>query len=780
MKLFVTATLLFLFSFQISAQQLYSRAKIWAKTNELQTLMELGLAIDHAHIKENTFVISDFSSAQLQKVRNAGFQVDVLIKDVKNYYANRADKAITKNGGCSNNEEYTYEPQVPTHFQLGSMAGYYTYQEFLDELDQMATEYPQLISSRAPVSDTLSHEGRPIYYVKMSNDPSIDQQKPRVLYSSVHHAREPGSLSEVIFYMWHLLENYGTDPEATYLIDELELFFVPMINPDGYIENETTNPNGGGLFRKNKNPNFSTLNPGVDLNRNYSYQWNTTGVSPDPSHDTFAGMSAFSEPETKNMKKIAEDWDISFAMNAHTYSGLMLYPYGATVNDFAADDSYFNTFSSEMVRYSGYINQKSSSLYPASGDSDDYMYNDHGIFAVTPEVSYNGFYSPPAQIIKDCKDMLYSNLVFAHLPLVYGVTKNLDASTTIDNVTGNFNHEIQRLGQEAGTLTVSIAPLVGIQSVGNNIDYNLQLEEIQTGAISYQLNPSIQYGDEITYVLVTDNGDWQKRDTISKTYGSATLQFNDEANNLNNWTGDWGISNVEYFSSDQSFTDSPNSPYQSNSYKVFNLKDTIDLENTTAAAVSYYAKWEIENNYDFVQFQISTDDGSTWIPQCGKLTNNGVGGQNGGQPVNEPLYDGLQSDWALEEINLSEYLGEKINMRFILQSDAYVNDDGFYFDDFKILYDKDSTQGVNTFSNEEFKLFPNPANDHVTISFNQYIEGGEVSICNATGQKVYSKTIQSSTNKIELNVFDLDQGVYFVRIKQQNVISQPKRFVIVK
>ena len=98
-------------------------------------------------------------------------------------------------------------------------------------------------------------EGRSLYWLKISNNPNVNQSKPQVLYTAIHHAREPESLVELVYYMWYLLENYNTNAEIKYLVDNLEMYFVPCVNPDGYIYNYTTNPNGGGLWRKNRRNN---------------------------------------------------------------------------------------------------------------------------------------------------------------------------------------------------------------------------------------------------------------------------------------------------------------------------------------------------------------------------------------------------------------------------------------------------------------------------------------------------------------------------------------------
>ena len=96
--------------------------------------------------------------------------------------------------------------------------------------------------------------------------------------------------------MWSLLEGYNSDEELTYLVNNREMYFVPVVNPDGYVYNQTTNPLGGGLWRKNRSVNSGNC-MGVDLNRNFSFEWgNPFGSSFDPCDNTYRGTEAFSEP----------------------------------------------------------------------------------------------------------------------------------------------------------------------------------------------------------------------------------------------------------------------------------------------------------------------------------------------------------------------------------------------------------------------------------------------------------------------------------------------------
>jgi len=778
--LFICTTL---FSVNISlSQEVFHKAKIWFNNNSLHDLAHLGLDIDHGVIKEGTFIISDFAESQLAAVKNAGYTVEIIIEDVSAFYATQnTEEFNSKNATCANQSSGGFNPTIPSNFDLGSYAGYFTTQEMFDNLASMLSQYPNLVTDIIPISDTLTHEGRTMYYLRISNNPNTVQNKPRVLYTSLIHAREPGSLSQTLFFMWYLLENYGTDPEVTYLVDNVEMYFVPMINPDGYARNEFTDPNGGGMHRKNRNPAHGTTNRGVDLNRNFSYEWGTTGVSANQNNDTYPGTGPFSEPESQNMKKIAEQFGVSFAFNAHTHGNLLLYPIGSTSSEFAVDDDYFSAYSSHMAEYNGYDAIKSSGLYPASGDTDDYMYVEEGIFAVTPEVG-GAFWSPSNQILGDCINMLFPNLVLAHLPLIYGVATETDNGSSVTDMAGNFNHEIVHLGRQLGPLEVSITPIAGIQTVGTPITYNLQILEELTGAISYELESTIQYGDEIKYVLNVDNGLWVKQDTIIKQFGSAALQVSDDATTDNNWTGDFSLTTEEFVSPNTSFTDSPNSEYSSNSFYSYIFNDPIDLTDAITGMIRFNAKWDIEAGWDYAQFQVSTDNGQNWIAQCGNYTRPGVFNNGGAQPVDDPLYDGVQNSWVLEEINLSDYLGQEIRVRFVLESDGFVQEDGFYFDDFEILYDLEQGPigNVNETFLSQIKLVPNPANDVAHISFPTYIENGTVRIHDAAGKLVNTIEINHSTNLVSINVQQLNQGIYFVRYSANEFTSNPIRLVVIK
>ena len=785
-------TLIITMSMSVAFSQQYSKVKIYADSEGLQKLAELGVPVDHGTRKLNTFLISDFSEQEIDLIASNGFMFEILVEDVKAYYKGLNSNPEVKNNTCAT-AGGPADPVVPVNFETdaSSYAGFYTYQQMLDALDDMATQYPNLITIKAPISTFMTWENRPIYHVKISDNPNTDEaSEPNVLYTAIHHAREPMSMSQTIFYMWYLLENYATDPEIQFLVDNTEMYFVPCINPDGYIHNEVNDATGGGMHRKNKRP-VGTSNPGVDLNRNYSYGWGTTGVDFDPNNDTYPGGPndgndySFSEPETQALQWLSENVGFVSAFNAHTHGNTLLHPIGTTNNEFADHHDYFTDLTVHMCSRNGYFPQKSSGLYPASGDSDDYMYKvDIGvgmkdtIFAMTPEIG-SGFWPAASEVIPTCQGMVFTNMVLSHMTHRYLVLTETDPGM-IGTMTGDFNHDYQRLGLVDGAITVTAVPLLNVQSVGAPIVYDIALRAAGSGTISYVLDPAIQFGDEVKYILETDNGTWIRRDTITKTYGSLPLQFADDASNENNWSGDWYATGTEFVSPTKSFTDSPGN-YANDDNAIWTFDQTINLTFATEAMISYYAMWEIESDYDYCQFQVSIDGGNNWIGQCGNYTVPGIqqGWQAGVQPDGEPVYEGTQSSWVLEEINLSDYLGQEIQVRFQLESDGGVRMDGFYFDDFQISYTTDgNTDGLieNTI---DIKTFPNPANDEVVISTSAVMSNGSVMVYDQSGKLVIDQPITEQSNKFIINTAALPQGMYTVRIESNNVFAKPVKVAVV-
>ena len=275
----------------------YSLVRVYfSEHHGVQELAALGVECDHGHYARGRFLENVFSTDEIEQIRLAGFSFDIPIADMAAYYlAHReeTDPAQSRSADCAGASDVLSTWTTPQNYTYGSMGGYHTWAELLVVLDDMRAKFPALITAKTPVSTSLNtQEGRPIYWLRISDNPDQDEPEPEVLYTALHHAREPNGLSQMLFYMWYLLEHYATDPEIKVLVDNTEMYFIPCINPDGYVYNQTTSPQGGGLWRKNRGSNG-----GVDLNRNYGDHWgyNDQGSSPDNTSNTYRGPSPFSE-----------------------------------------------------------------------------------------------------------------------------------------------------------------------------------------------------------------------------------------------------------------------------------------------------------------------------------------------------------------------------------------------------------------------------------------------------------------------------------------------------
>lgn len=157
------ALLIFLISTPLLAEKapIYKKAKItYSNKANFKSLSQLGIALDHGIHKPGGFIISDFSEKEIEAVKRLGLPVDILVEDVAADYlkrnANAKNQTAIKNPTCTNSD-VTIDYPTPTNFALGSMGGFLTYQEMLDNLDEMHNKYPNLISARANIGNFVTN-----------------------------------------------------------------------------------------------------------------------------------------------------------------------------------------------------------------------------------------------------------------------------------------------------------------------------------------------------------------------------------------------------------------------------------------------------------------------------------------------------------------------------------------------------------------------------------------------------------------------------------------------
>lgn len=782
----------FLFISVMFAQQAprYSRVRVMTNTEagDMKRLAALGLPVDHGEVVPGTSVTTDLSESEIATARTSGFPCEVLIDDVQAFYRERnsgATKATHREDRDLCNEPPVYP--TPQHFEYGSMGGFYTWQEMLDILDAMRAAYPDLISVKQSIGQSI--EGRDIFMVRMSNTPDVDADRPEVLYDALHHSREPAGLSQLIYFMWYLLENHGTDDEVSYLLDNMELYMVPCLNPDGYVYNETISPEGGGMWRKNRRDNGDG-SFGVDINRNYGEGWgfDDIGSSTDPASETYRGTAPFSEPETQAMRGFCNAHSFRLALNYHTYGNHLVYPWGYLPSIYTPDSAVFVAhgvqFAQDNRYHFGTANQTVG--YQVNGGSDDWMYGEQStkpkIFAVTPECggSGDGFWPPEWRIKEIAQENMRQNLRLAHLAGVFA--KAYDRTDPIlPSLDSYIRFDVRRLGIGSGPLSITLEPLANVVNVGTALDLpNMGLLEVHSDSIEITLDPGMQPGDVFSYVVAVSNGPYTYRDTLSKVYGPVTVLLNDPCNNYDHWSGSltWAPTGSTSISG-ASFTDSPDGNYEP-STSVSLVSQLLPLYDVTTARLQFWAKWEIESRFDHARITASQVSPPAFVPLCGRYTRSGTPQQGEGVPI----YDGQMPDWVLEEINLDAYAGSQVVLMFVLESDDGLEYDGFYFDDLKLITTTDGVATVTELGESAWTLsvMPNPASGTTWLQVNASTGSDQlwIEIIDVLGARVRTIPISSGLTRIELNTEGLVEGVYQCRVMSKLGIVDTKKFVVVK
>ncbi|GAA3088943.1 M14 family zinc carboxypeptidase [Streptosporangium carneum] len=289
-------------------------------------------------------------------------------------------------------------------------SGYHNYAEMTAEINRIVAAHPSIASKS---SYGTSYEGRDLIAVKISDNVGVDENEPEVLFTHHQHAREHLTV-EMALYILHLLtDNYGADSRITSLVNSREIWIMPDLNPDG---GEYDIASGSyRSWRKNRQPNAGSSYVGTDMNRNWGYQWGCCGGSSgSTSSDTYRGPSAESAPEVRAVanwvrgRVVGGVQQIKANIDWHTYSELVLWPYGFTNNDTAPgltqdDHDAFAALGRNMASTNNYTPEQASDLYITDGSIDDWMWGAYKIFSYTfemyPTSASPGFYPPDEQIV---------------------------------------------------------------------------------------------------------------------------------------------------------------------------------------------------------------------------------------------------------------------------------------------------------------------------------------------------------------------------------------------
>ena len=671
-RLYIFIFILFSFS---SSFQIYKEIKISRPSPEIISDLNNNIHLDHVHLSDEGDLIFAISESELDIIESLDIDYEILINNLESFYQSR----LTDN--------YTRE------FGLGSMGGYYTFDEIVYNLDLVHQECPNISTEKISIGQ--SFEGRDIWAIKFSDNPNNDESESEVLYTGLHHAREPMSYMNLFYYMYWLCDNYGIDEKATNIINNREIWFIPAINPDGLIYNQSIAPNGGGMQRKNMKQTCSSTPTGVDLNRNYDYMWglDNQGSSGDGCNETYRGASSFSEPETQAVRDFVNQHDFPIALNYHSYSNLLIYPFGYSYdNDVPSEDlETFIEYGEDMVQYNGYaLGTGTELLYPVNGEACDWMYGVHQIFAYTPEIGSqsDGFWPATDRIVPLAEENLYPNqFVSIHAGAVLNANISTSEGPYLQGESYPLYFKIENVGLSESQSTTDV--------VFNSSEFNLGINDINIGSIDgrseidfevigyFTIPQNFQNGGIMNIeAVISNNQEFCNNATLSLQVGEPELIVDENFNSIDdlewNYLGDsqWYLTDQHSNSSSTSFRSGVIDDNQESSLIL-----NIDMPSIGTAEFMYRVSSEYSSSGDYFY------DGLTFYVdevQSGQFQPNTQG----------------ESPWTLFSFNLEEGLHQ---LKWTYSKDGGGGstdcnntncDDAAFIDDFKVYAYTDNSYSL--------------------------------------------------------------------------------------
>jgi len=701
MKRIIIATILLIST--LLPQEIYKKVKIFPSTNEgFAPILQYAFDLEESTTDKDGSIKIFLNSKEFSELQNSGLRYEVLIPDWQVHYNNLPTLMPEEKLEFLQESKAKYGIEG---FGFGSMGGFYTFQEAINQLDSLHARYPNIITQKFQIG--VTENGRPIWAAKISDNPNVSEPEPRALFDGLIHAREPISMMTVIYAMYYLCENYGDDPEVTYLVDNREIFFIPVVNPDGYEYNRVSNPNGGGLWRKNRK-NSGGGAYGVDLNRNYGYMWgyDNTGSSPTPSSETYRGPSAFSEPEVAAIRDLTVANGFKTYVNFHSYANAMLFPWGF-INQVTPDNVIYSDFCSYMSKYNGFVYGNGGTIlgYNSNGSSRDWFYGEQTTkpktFGYTFEIGGDAddFWPPQSRIFPlvqlNLRPILFKSWVAGEYVSFFAPHYDREYFNPGDIVT--MSAVVKNRGLSAASNVM--VELVSISSDITVINGSAQILNIASQdtvpvpqPFSFSISSQASFNQQHRLLVKTKKDNvTMSLDTLTITLGVPNYIFIDSTDTpLNHWTvtatpvssPKWEATTASFVSAPASFTDSKSGMYSNNAAVTMTTTNPIDLSAVTNPKLTYWLKHDIESNYDYAQVMISTNGGALFTPLAGRYTTVSSGSF---QPPNQPVYDGICSTWVQEEIPLLPYSGQQVLLRFILVTDGTQQKDGIYIDDIGII-----------------------------------------------------------------------------------------------
>ena len=651
--------------------------------------------------------------------------------------------AVDKSFDPSANKTDVYD-YYPTNDQIGTI------------LATVAADYPDIARTFTWGS---SVEGRTLHGIVISDNVTVSEAEPEVRLSSTMHGDETPPMVNLMNLVHYLTEHHGEVgyEDVTDLVENYEITILPLYNPDGMAAGQRYNDNN------------------VDLNRNFALPAGTHSVTEveNVQFMTFSNAHHFVISTNGHTGALLTNypWD-------YTYTRA---PDDAALQQLSLEYSTYN-----LPMYNGSFPQgitNGADWYVATGTLQDWSYDQTDCIDITCEVSNIKW--PSASTLSGIWDDNRESLMHFCKAARYGINgvvtaagtgQPLDAKITIvGNAqpvytdpahgdyyklldTGTYDVTVEAVGYVTQTLT-EVATVWGTPTVldvvmqpqatgvvsgtvadnrGAGLDAMVEIRTWPAGELvdavgtdaSGAFTADLFYGDYTLTASATDHFTESRQVTVGATpvavefvLGGMIISYpidEDFESGPGVFSGDW-ITFTPGHDSDTCLADSEDT-YPDNATLIATTTAGVDLTDVMDPQVSFYAKWNLENSWDAVFFELSTDRGSNWTALAVPGATGAASGQGGQQPAGTPCFDDSQANWTSCVVDLTSYIGQTdVRFRFRLVSDTSMHYDGFDLDDFAVRV---TTEDMITAVGDDVpvvvagvRAFPNPFNPATSIRF---------------------------------------------------------------
>ncbi|MFH1278626.1 MAG: M14 family zinc carboxypeptidase [Candidatus Eisenbacteria bacterium] len=610
---------------------------------------------------------------------------------------------------------------------LGERGVYHTHAQIGAILYQTMLDHPA-------IADTFiignSVQGRPIWGIHISDNVGSEEAEPEVRMSSTMHGNEPPGLEMLLYLIEFLTDEYGTDADAAYLVNNFDMHIIPCHNVDGLVAGTRQNANG------------------VDLNRNF----------PVPDGSIGDDGTYTEQVETIHYKNYSFNHNFVIGEDGHSGALVVNYPwdyiYDLTPDDAAIEKLALEYSTYNLPMYNGSFSRgitRGALWYVTRGSIQDWSYQETGCIHVI--IEFSNSYQPPASSL----DNLWLNdnkQSFIHwikaarygvngvvtgsdtgLPLAAtitaaGISKSVSTDQDYGDYykllhTGTFDitysaagytpHTEYGVSVNWGAATVInvaldpagsglVAGTVTESGTGTGLDATIEVRTYpgdvyvttasSDGGIGGAYSVGLDYGDYNFRVGAPDHGTQNRVVTVNQANETENFQLDvvdyavlfedDFEGGASQWTGGWGLTSTQSHSPGNSMTDSPGGTYADQDTNDCVMAFPVDLSAAESCSLSFWARWQIEDNWDCCKLEISTNGGTIWTPVATAYTHS-ASGQGAQRPSGIPIFEGSQTTWVENVVDLGPWQSETdVRFRFRFMTDSSIHQDGFYFDDFVI------------------------------------------------------------------------------------------------